>query len=198
MGSWKKRIIKQLINFAFLSIKLSFLELSLLIITAKFPAHNHLPVMAVKWCAQLKEMCAVSPSCAVGVYHLVVWSPRPDQRSPFKAFAEDVKRNKPPSQRLSACAATIRKPAATSIALVVSADTWQEWAFLGGALVGLFYILLSFLKVRTLPLPCSVTFTTGSYLWCFLSHSEPCAVFTSLVKFQEWAFLLEICKQKGR
>lgn len=56
--------------------------------------------MAVKWCAQLKEMCAVPPSCAVGVYHLVVWSPRPDQRSPFKAFAEDVKRNKHP---LSVC-----------------------------------------------------------------------------------------------
>lgn len=162
MGSWKKRIIKQLINFAFLSIKLSFLELCLLIITAKFPAQPS-PVMAVKWCAQLKELCALPPSSAVAVYHLVVWSPRPDQSSPFKPFAKDLMRNK---FLLSVCLCTrpqFANQQLLSISLVVSADTWREWAFLGGVLVGLFYILPSFLKVRTLSLACSVSFTISSH-----------------------------------
>lgn len=56
--------------------------------------------MAVKWCAQLKEMCAVPPSCAVVVYHLVVWSSRPDQRSPFKDLLKMWRETSPP---LSVC-----------------------------------------------------------------------------------------------
>lgn len=104
MGSWKKRIIKQLINFAFLSIKLSFLELCLLNLTAKFPAQPPPCYGSQVVCTAERNVCCASLLCCWCLPLSSLKSQTTlNQRSPFKAFAKDVMRNKHPlSVRLRA------------------------------------------------------------------------------------------------
>lgn len=112
MGSWKKRIIKQLINFAILSIKLSFLELCLLIIIAKFPAQPSPSYGSQVVSTTERNVCSASLRCCwclpLSCLKSQTWS-----EITIQSICQRFDENQAPSRCLSACSTTIRKPAST-------------------------------------------------------------------------------------
>lgn len=102
-----------------------------------------------------------------------------------------------PCQCLSVHTATIRKPAATFY-FFGGFCRYMTGVSIPWGCAGRFVLYSTFLlKVRTLSL-WPVVFLSPSAAMVLPFLLQTCAVFSSHVKFQEWAFLLETCNQKGR